>query len=97
MMTKIKVDRNSILKAVEGAMIPGVKKATVFQHPELTVVACHHGKPDNRSRHTELLLAIGKPNYHNRQFVKACLKAGEKFPVRRVQLEWFGKPERARK
>jgi len=35
-----------------------------------------------------MVVKIGKPNYLERQFIKACQKAGEPFPVRKVQLRF---------
>lgn len=32
-------------------------------------------------------IVIGRPNYEQRQFIKLCKKAGEKFPVKKVQLK----------
>jgi hypothetical protein len=84
-----KVARLSIAKAVEGLLEYGARKATVYQHPLLTVVATRRFKSRKGQRFTEIILTIGSPNYRNRLFVKDALKAGEPFPVKRVQLEWF--------
>jgi hypothetical protein len=90
-MERPKVSRISITKAVEAVLeLPSVRKATVFQHPELTVVATKRHKGTKRDR-IEVLLTIGRPNSRNRKFVKDYQKAGEPFPVRRVQLEFYKK------
>ena len=38
--------------------------------------------------HADIVLTIGRPNYVERKFIKACLKAGEPFPVKKVQLKY---------
>lgn len=43
----------------------------------------------------EVLVTVGRPNYLEARFIKACKKAGEPFPVRRIQLQHF--PKRHRK
>jgi hypothetical protein len=83
------VSRNSVTKAVEALLETSSRQATVYQHPKLIIKATRRFKPDKRSRHTEILLTIGTPNYAERAFIKACLKAGEPFPVRRVQLKAY--------
>jgi len=43
----------------------------------------------------EIRITVGRPNYLARRFIKACRKAGEPFPVKRVQLRYpvrRGKP-----
>lgn len=42
----------------------------------------------------DLVVTIGRPNYAGRRFVKACLAAGEPFPVKRVQLTGSQTPTR---
>ena len=41
-----------------------------------------HGKP------IELVVTHGKPNYLEREFIRQCRKAGESFPVRKVQFKF---------
>jgi hypothetical protein len=86
-----KVARISITKAVEAVLELSVRKATVYQHPRLTVVATRRHRPRKNARFVEILLTIGQPNFASRKFIKDCLKAGEKFPVRKIQLEWLKK------
>ena len=88
----IAIARCSIYKAVEAVLeVPNCHKATVFQHPELTVVATRVFKPRKNERQIDIRLTIGKPNFRNAKFVKDCLAAGEPFPVRKVQLEYWPK------
>lgn len=87
----MKINRNSIAKAVESLLETGARQAVVYQHPNLVVKATRRHKPDKRARTTEITLTIGAPNYECRQFIKRCLKACEPFPVRKVQLKFYTK------
>ncbi len=77
------------MKAVETLLATGARKATVFQSEDHVVKATRRCKPNARARTTEVILTIGKPNYEERAFVTACRMAGEKFPVRKVQLKFY--------
>ena len=88
-----KVARISISKAVEAVLLDGVRKAIVYQHPQLVITATRrntaHGGP-SRFNLIEVSLTIGKADSRRkRRFIKDCLAAGEPFPVKKVQLEWF--------
>lgn len=87
----MKATRSSIVAVCEACLNLGAKKATVFLSRTLVVKATRRLKPYKRARTTELVLTIGAPNYAERQFIRACDKAGEPFPVRKVQLKWYPK------
>jgi hypothetical protein len=36
----------------------------------------------------EILFTLGRPNYEEREFIKLCKKAGELFPVKKIQLKF---------
>jgi hypothetical protein len=95
--TQPAIARISIAKAVEAVFLDGVRRAVVFQHPNLTIVATRRHKGRKGERITEILLTIGKPNFRNRKFVKDYLKAGEPFPVRKVQLQFWPEKKASRK
>jgi hypothetical protein len=63
------------------------RKATKFLGPNLVVKLTSQRKYSKRERQRTFLLTIGKPNYAERKFVKECKKAGEPFPVEKVQLK----------
>ena len=65
----------------------GVRRATKYISPTCTVKATRQHKPDGRKRSVTIILTIGAPNYAERAFIAACKKAGETFPVRKVQLK----------
>lgn len=37
----------------------------------------------------DLRLTIGRPNYSERKFIKQCVKAGEPFPIKKIQLKYW--------
>ena len=77
---------NEVIEAVLGG---DVVKATKFISPTEIVRAVrtrYHGKL-RKVGNIEISLTIGKPNYVEREFIKACKKAGEPFPVKKVQLK----------
>lgn len=86
-----KIARKDIARVVEATLGLGCRKATVFLNPKLIVRATRRHKYDGRDKNCEVILTIGAPNYREREFVRACLKAGEPFPVKKVQLKWYPK------
>ena len=69
--------------------LAGRRKATKYYAPGLVIKATARHKPKRRARSVEIVVTIGAPNYAERQFVKQLKKAGEPFPVKRVQVkEW---------
>lgn len=67
-----------------------ILKATKYVAENVTVKATrklYGGKIDRRYKRTEIMLTIGPPNYAERQFIKTLKKAGEPFPVKKVQLK----------
>lgn len=87
----MKITRDSISKTVFGLLESGARKATLYLAEDTVVTASRPLKPDKRSKSFSIVLTMGKPNWLGRQFVKACKKAGEPFPVRKLQLKFFPK------
>lgn len=69
------------------ALHPGIQTATKYIDPKQVARATYIFKPDGRCRRVELRVTYGAPNYRERQFIKDCKRAGEPFPVRKVQLK----------
>jgi hypothetical protein len=65
----------------------GAKRATKYISEKLVVKATVRNR-ERRGLHTELVFTIGRPNYAEREFIKECKKAGESFPVKKVQIQW---------
>lgn len=70
------------------ALNPTRKAATKFLAPGHVVTVTRVGKrkTHGRSPSVSVVVTMGRPNYRQRDFVKACLKAGEPFPVKKIQL-----------
>lgn len=72
-----------------------VIKATKYVSPKQIIRAVrktfkYNGrKPTDRGRNTEITLTIGRPNYLEREFIKLCTKAGEPFPVKKIQFKIY--------
>jgi hypothetical protein len=66
-----------------------VKSATYFHSPTEVATLTRQFKPDKRNSRETLILTVGKPNYLGRIFVASCKKAGEPFPVKKIQLRRY--------
>lgn len=80
----------------------GARRATKFIAPSFVVSAQRvtwGNRIDKRDKRIQIALKIGTPNYHERQFIKDCLKAGEPFPVKKIKLTFFRpcKPKKKRR
>lgn len=91
-MRKVNAYENAILDVVEAvgnSKATGVKSAVKYIGEKEVVKATRRFKPDELNEREEIVLTIGKPNYAERKFVKLCKKAGEPFPVKKVQLKFY--------
>lgn len=89
----MKVPMNAISNTIEILLRTDSKRATKFLDEHLIVRATrklYHGKL-NRREDPEIVLSIGRPNYLERKFIKACVKAGESFPIKKIQLKSVSK------
>jgi hypothetical protein len=70
----------------------GAKTATTYISEKLTIRASrktYKGKlPPKNSKSIEVVLTIGAPNFEAREFIKMCKKAGESFPIKKIQLKY---------
>lgn len=83
---------------VGGVMAEGAHRATKFVDRNFVVRATRKliaGRLPRKGYNVEITLTFGRPNYRERQFIKACVKAGEPFPVKKVQIKF--PPKRPRK
>lgn len=67
-------------------MSPDFKRVTSYVHPKFTIKATALQKPTKRDLSQTLVVTIGRPNYRECQFIKKCKKAGEPFPVKKLQI-----------
>ena len=71
------------------ACTPPIYQATKYCSPVLTVKATRprfRGKLLN-GRTLTAIVTIGKPNFAERQFIKACQRAREPFPIKKLQVK----------
>lgn len=77
--------------AVIGALIRTKSyRATKFISPSQVISATRiviGGRIDGRGRRADIQVKVGSPNYLQRLFIRAAQKAGEPFPVRKIQLQ----------
>ncbi len=94
----MKLTRSAVNRTVISLLEVGAKRATVYLSPTLVVSAQRKSwsnKVTRRDRRAEISLKIGQPNYLERRFIQQCKKAGEPFPVRKLQLKFFPKRKAA--
>lgn len=84
------IDR-AILEVYEAAEAHpyGIKTAVKYISEKLVVRLTRRTKYSKRNRRNEFVLTVGQPNYLERKFVKDCKKAGEPFPVKKVQIKFY--------
>lgn len=78
-------------EVVDALLVNKARIATKFITPKLVVRATRRrerGKLPTRGNF-DLSVTIGRPNFSERQFIRACKKAGEPFPVKKVQLRFL--------
>lgn len=87
----MKTPMNAITNVVEAVLRTDAVRATKYLAHNQVVRATkrtfrnfERGPREN----VEVLLTLGRPNYVEREFIKACKKAGEPFPVKKVQLKF---------
>lgn len=65
-------------------------KATLYESERDVITATRRRfKGKFGQGNVDIILKIGRPNYVEREFIKACKKAGEPFPVKKVQLKLY--------
>lgn len=87
-----KVIDPKVFAEVVGALVGSdAKTATKYIDAKTVVHATWHFKPSGRNSRETVILTFGSPNYLDRIFIKKCKKAGEPFPVKKVQLRAYPK------
>lgn len=82
---------NAISNLIEIILRVDAWKATKFltEKQIIRVTRKLHGRKFNSRDNIEISVTIGRPNFAERDFIKKCKKAGEKFPVKKVQLKFI--------
>ncbi|MDD5354935.1 MAG: hypothetical protein PHY56_00100 [Candidatus Omnitrophica bacterium] len=81
---------NGIGKVVGVLLRSDAVKATKYVTRDYTIKVkrkCFKGRVYHRGP-LELHVTVGRPNYAERKFIKDCIKAGESFPVKKIQLKF---------
>ena len=82
--------KNAITQTIMRVLLcPEIRKATKYLGERDVVKCTRQRKFDGRTRGETFLLTVGRPNYTEKKFIKAYLMAGEPFPVKRVQVQWY--------
>lgn len=86
-------DANAVFRCISAILDHDldVYRATLFVSPKHTIKVTRRHKRDQRERRQDFVVAIGVPNWHERQRVKQFIKVGEPFPVKKVQLTFRAK------
>lgn len=87
----MQVSRQVFGQLAEIILDGGARKATKYVSDKVTVKATrplYKGKIDKRSRSVTFLLTVGAPNYAEREFIRKAKKAGEPFPVKKIQIAY---------
>ena len=86
----MKITRNAVAKAVMSVLeCPDLKRVTVYLDEKTTVKCTRYVPVDGRMRSESFVLTVGRPNYAERKFIRACKKAGRKLPLRIPTLKFF--------
>jgi len=90
----IKVSRKDVGLVLETILEISAKRVTKYLRPDF-VISAHRksfrGKIDDRDKIAEIVVKIGNPNYAEREFIKLAKKAGEPFPIKKLQFKFFTK------
>jgi len=68
---------------------PKLKTVTKYLSTKNTIRVTRFGKYRKNARAEDFRIQVGRPNYSARQFIKLCVKAGEPFPVKRIQYQLY--------
>lgn len=82
--------QNAVVNVVSAVSQPKVYFAAKYLSEKLVVRATRprtNGKVSARGTNIHASLVIGRPNFKQREFIKRCKKAGEPFPVKKVQIK----------
>jgi hypothetical protein len=87
---KIDIRSKVFSELAECILVGGAYKATKYLGEKLTIKATRkrYGGKHSRGRAADIVFTVGKPNYEEREFIKLCKKAGESFPVKKIQLKF---------
>ena len=81
-------------EVIETLLRNNARRATKYLNLKLVISAARPVykaagmKWSGQDSRADIILKIGAPNYDERAFIKKCQKAGEPFPVKKIQLKF---------
>jgi len=78
-------------KVIRALLEADAWKAVLYLSPTEVARATRRYYASNRkpdAKRVEVLVSIGRPNFLEREFVRDCQKAGETFPIAKIQLKF---------
>jgi len=85
----MKLARAHLIRPIIALFETGARRATSFIAPDHVISVARRFRPDKRHTRVDVVLKVGKPNYRECEFIKACQRAGEPFPVKKIQLKFY--------
>ncbi len=84
----MKTARSHVARVIEVLLTTGAHRATKYAGAGHVIRATRILQRGKIPGDVRLVLSIDQPNYVERQFIKRCKRAGELFPVRKIQLKF---------
>lgn len=78
-------------------MNPQMRRATWYVGPGITQKATRFRKRCGRARYETFVVTVGQPNWRERKFIKLAKRAGEPFPIKKIQLTPWPKAKEKRR
>jgi len=91
------ISRKIFGELAEAILEGGAIQAVKYYSPKLRVKATRRifgGIIRKNERNVEILFSIGSLNYAEWKFSKQAKKAGEPFPIKKLQLKWLKKKKK---
>ena len=88
---KKEIDPKYFQKVCAALLAGDCKSAIQYIDTKTVIKATWMYKPNGRNSRETIIISFGVPGYREAAFVKACVKAGEPFPVKKVQLRPYPK------
>jgi hypothetical protein len=66
-----------------------LRRATYYRAPNFTLKMSRQRRNLKGDRQETFLFTYGRPNYREVRFIKKAQTAGEPFPVKKVQLQYW--------
>ena len=65
---------------------PQMRRATWYVAPNVTQKATRQRRKSGRALSETFIVTVGRPNARERKFIKLAKRAGEPFPIKKIQL-----------